>query len=103
MQVDPIKPTLEAPGCKRLKLQYVKLLSNFAFNFNLRRYSAGAQVTGSYVMGGVRVGANATVSAALLCEGAVVHAGRGLHSPTSQLNLSGFGQCAVLCPGCDEP
>jgi hypothetical protein len=24
--------------------------------------------------------------------------GRGLHSSTSQLNQSGFGQCAVFCP-----
>ena len=39
VQVDPIKPTLNAPGTKRLKLKYVELLSSFAFNFNLRRYS----------------------------------------------------------------
>ena len=39
MQVDPIKPTLKAPGIHRLKLNYVKLLSNFAFKFNLRRYN----------------------------------------------------------------
>ena len=38
MQVDPIKPTLKAPGSKRLKLIYDKPLSNVAFNFNLRRY-----------------------------------------------------------------
>ena len=38
MQVDPIKPTLKAPGTNRLKLKYEKLLSNIAFNFNLRRY-----------------------------------------------------------------
>jgi hypothetical protein len=39
VQVDPIKPTLKAPGTKRLKLQYDEPLSNFAFNFNLRRYT----------------------------------------------------------------
>ena len=39
MQVEPIKPTLKAPGSKRLKLEHGKLLSIFAFNFNLRRYS----------------------------------------------------------------
>ena len=38
MQVDPIKPTLKAPGTKRLKLKYDKVLSSFAFKFNLRRY-----------------------------------------------------------------
>jgi hypothetical protein len=40
VQVDPIKPTLKAPGSKRLKLRYDEPLSKFAFNFNLRRYSA---------------------------------------------------------------
>jgi hypothetical protein len=39
VQVDPIKPTLKAPGTKRLKLKCHKLLSSFAFKFNLRRYS----------------------------------------------------------------
>jgi hypothetical protein len=39
VQVDPIKPTLKPPGTKRLKLEYGKLLSRFALNFNLRRYS----------------------------------------------------------------
>ena len=39
MQADPIKPTLKAPGTKRLKLQHDELLSNFAFKINLRRYN----------------------------------------------------------------
>ena len=39
MQVDPIKPTLKAPGIECLKLQYDKPLSKFAFKFNLRRYT----------------------------------------------------------------
>ena len=38
VQVDPIKPILKPPGTKRLKLEYDGLLSNFAFNSNLRRY-----------------------------------------------------------------
>jgi len=44
VQVVPIKPTLKAPGSKRLKLNYDVPLSDFAFNFNLRRYikAAGA-------------------------------------------------------------
>ena len=41
MQVDPIKPTLKAPGNKRLKLQHDRLLSSFAFNFNSRRSIEG--------------------------------------------------------------
>ena len=39
MQVDPLKPTLKAPGTKHLKLKYDKRLLSFAFKFNLRRYS----------------------------------------------------------------
>ena len=39
MQVDRIKPTLKSPGTKRLKLECDKPLSNFALNFNLRRYT----------------------------------------------------------------
>jgi hypothetical protein len=41
MHVDPFKPTLKAPGTKRLKLDYDKSVSNFAFKFNLRGYSTG--------------------------------------------------------------
>jgi hypothetical protein len=43
VQVDPIKPTLKAPGIKLLKLKYDKPLSNFAFKFNLRRYNMAAR------------------------------------------------------------
>ena len=39
MHADPIKPTLRAPGTKRLKLSYDGSLSKFAFKFNLRRYT----------------------------------------------------------------
>jgi hypothetical protein len=39
VQVDPMKPTLKAPGSKRLNLKQLKLLSCFAFNFNMRRYT----------------------------------------------------------------
>jgi len=39
VQVDPIKTTLTAPGTERLKLECDEPLSNFAFNFNLRRYN----------------------------------------------------------------
>ena len=38
--VEPMKSILKAPGTKRLKLTYDNLLSNVAFNFNLRRYTA---------------------------------------------------------------
>ena len=39
MQVDPIKATLKAPESMHLKLIYDGPLSNFAFKFDLRRYS----------------------------------------------------------------
>ena len=38
VQVDPMKHVLKAPGNVLLKLSYDGPLSNFAFNFNLRRY-----------------------------------------------------------------
>jgi ribosome assembly protein 4 len=44
VQVDPIKRTLKAPGTWRLILKCDKLLSNFAFNFNLRRYGMDKDV-----------------------------------------------------------
>ena len=38
VQVHPIKLTMKAPGTERLKLEYDKLLSSFAFKTNMRRY-----------------------------------------------------------------
>jgi len=39
VQVDPIKPTLKAPGTKHLTLKHDEVLSGFGFNFNLGRYT----------------------------------------------------------------
>ena len=39
VQVDPVKSALKGAGTKRLKLKYYKLLSNFPFRFNLRRFT----------------------------------------------------------------
>ena len=39
MHVDPIKPMLKAPRTNLLKLKYDALVSSFAFNSNLRRYT----------------------------------------------------------------
>jgi len=39
VHVDPIKPTLKAPGTNLLKLDYDEPLSNFAFKLKLRRYT----------------------------------------------------------------
>ena len=44
MQVDPIKPTLKPPGTKGSKLELDGLLSNFCFQFSLRRYTKGENI-----------------------------------------------------------
>jgi hypothetical protein len=67
MQVDPIKHTLKAPGSMHLKLGYGGPVSNFGFEFNLRRYSELSR---------------------LLEYRSMRREGRGLHSSTYQLNLS---------------
>jgi len=41
VQLDPIKPTLKPSVAICLKLKCDTLLSTFAFNFNLRRYTMG--------------------------------------------------------------
>ena len=45
MHVDPIKPKLNLPGTKRLKLKCDELLSTFAFKIKLRRYTKGELIT----------------------------------------------------------
>jgi hypothetical protein len=49
-----MKPTWRAHGSKRLKLQFDVLLSDFAFTFNLRRYT---MVGGDYESDGDGEGA----------------------------------------------
>jgi len=44
VHVEPMKPTLMAPGIKRLKPKYDGLLSSSAFKFNLRRYTEAAKL-----------------------------------------------------------
>jgi hypothetical protein len=39
VQVDPMKLTFKASGSKRLTLKHGELLSNIAFDFNLRYYT----------------------------------------------------------------
>ena len=46
MLVDPNTPMLKAPGTTRLKLKYYEMLTSFAFNFNLRRYTKSAAALG---------------------------------------------------------
>jgi hypothetical protein len=47
MQVEPMKPALKVLGSIDSKLRYDELLSKFAFNFNLRRYTAAGSTGGS--------------------------------------------------------
>jgi len=39
VQIVPMNPQLKPPGTKILKLKHDEPLSNFAFNFKLRRYT----------------------------------------------------------------
>jgi len=45
VQVNPIKPTLKAPGTKRLNPKCDGPVSNFAFKFNLHRYTSERRAT----------------------------------------------------------
>jgi hypothetical protein len=42
-----MKPMVKLPEHTRLKLQYGEPLSNFAFNFNSRRYIVGLRESGA--------------------------------------------------------
>ena len=50
VQVDPFKPTLKAPGTERLKLKHDEPLSDFAFNFKLRRYTEDMERSSSEIL-----------------------------------------------------
>ena len=47
MQIDPIKPSLKAPGTNLLTIKCNKPLSTFAFKLNLRRYTKDNNTTNS--------------------------------------------------------
>ena len=79
--------TLKAPGSERLKLKYDALLSNVAFNFNLRRYTVDVDWKAGDVV--VLASSNHNPDEAETVTLLTV-AGRGLHSSTFQLNLSRF-------------
>jgi len=60
VHVDPMKPMLKAPGCMLLIVRYNGPLSNLAFNFILRRYTAvkpGVKRVGAwYKLPGIKAG-----------------------------------------------
>ena len=90
MQVDPIKPTLKAPGSNCLKLKCDEPLSNFAFKFNLRRHTmvspneAHAEETSQTL----RFASRAKKVTNKVRVNEILTDGRGLHSSTFQLKLS---------------
>jgi len=84
VQVDPMKPKLKPPETEHMKLKCDMPLSNFAFNFNLHRYTSDA-----YYGGRVRSGTPASVRPAP-AGFAWPLPGRGLHSSTLPLNGSTF-------------
>jgi len=93
VQVDPVKPTLKVPESMLLKLRHDRPLSNFAFNFCLRHYIQEkdgldyAAVT-VQLAGGERVPFLFTLKEFSGKGNTSQFGGRGLHSSTSQLNLS---------------
>ena len=111
VQVDPIRPTLKAPGTKRLKLKYDGPLSNFAFKFKLRRYIMAESTlewlcdcSRTVVRGRGRQSFTMGKQSEESDEGCVPSLlelfcgnGRGLPSFTFQLNLSRFGHTSP-CP-----
>jgi len=87
VQVDPIKPTLKAPGTKHLKLKYDEPLSKFAFKFNLRRYAEARERLAAWMAHHLSC-FDLTWPWKSWIHVATKDAGRGLHSSTVQLNLS---------------
>jgi hypothetical protein len=64
-----------------LKLKYEEALSNFTFNFNLRRYSEAADVYDLFAEAGVRMGA-------VLAAGAYTRPLLGSSQTVLSLNLN---------------
>ena len=80
MQVDPNKPTLKAPGAMHLKLRCDGPVSNFAYKFNMRRYTVAGTDDAAW---------SRTVAQA----GAYTR-------PHFQLNVSAFCGIRGACMGC---
>jgi len=84
-----MNPTLKAPETKCLKLEYHKMLSNFTFNFTLRRYMpVFVPNEHTHVVSTLRSAGACRPYAADVQQvlSRYPPAGRDLHSSTSQLN-----------------
>ena len=93
VQAAPIKPKLKVPGTKRLNPKGDGFLSSFAFNFNFRRYILGNQMQ--------RWSNDRWSSTKHRVTNPPAGAGgRGLHSFTSQLNLSAIYGMGGARRGC---
>jgi hypothetical protein len=90
VQVEPIKPTLKAPGTNLVTLNHDEPLSTFAFDFNLRRYSMGPGVEQDAAYAAAPSPASPTPTRAMTDSAVTVNVGRGLHSSTFRLNVSTF-------------
>ena len=99
-----MKPTLKAPGSKRLKLEHEKLLSNFAFNFNLRRYTEVAPPAPSPAPAPAPAPAAAPVAAGVVSRPLDVSAAAGsLKSGAAVFGATGSGVATWQQPQLDAP
>ena len=90
MQLDPIKPTLKAPGAKRLKLTCDILLSTSAFKFKLRRYFEDVAPTDTALNNGGGADGDDSIQRLHVPHEDTMCLGRGSHSSTFRLNVSAF-------------
>ena len=97
MQVDPITPTLKAPGYQRLKLKCDDLLSDFAINFNLRCYTEETVEAAMAALESAAAAAQA-VAAGDLVRGGVKHK----HSTDVDYPCSSARRHEHYCKSCSD-
>ena len=110
VQLDPMKPVSKPPGSVLFELRYVRPLSKCAFNFNLRRYSVGANLTVNETENSHRKGPThrllltptATGHSRATCGSTAWHGDplpfNGQPLTQSQLWLHGLTRCPLFSP-----